>query len=382
MILAALIDAGAEFQAVRKQIARLNLPLSIDTEEVKRGGFRALRLVFPMPLPEVGGYEAATRIVVEAGLDPEVEGPAMEVLSLLASAESSVHGGEPHFHEIDAADTLVDIVGVAAAIAQLGIERVSVSPIGTGQGTVATQHGEIPLPAPAVLELLRSAPIFGRPVDGELITPTGAAILARWATSFGPMPGMRIQKTGYGAGSKEMTIPNFVRAVIGEPLDKTTEHTGAVLVEANIDDMNPEFYEYVIEKLFEAGASDAWLVPAIGKRGRPVQVLTVLASESVEAAVREIVLSETSTLGLRTTPVVKWMLDRTTIEVRVRGHAIRVKVATRGDSVTNVAPEYSDCHEAARQSGATLKDIFREATAEAIKELRLDPAIESGRERS
>lgn len=373
MILAALIDAGAEIEPIRKQLDRIGLPVQISTTEVTRAGMRGLQLVIDSgPLTSVGNYQGAVRLVKEAGLDSEVEGPALAVLDRLAEAEARVHAmdkSEVHLHELDATDTIVDVVGVAAAMAGLEIEKVSASAVASGTGTIQTEHGSLPLPAPAVLELLMGAPIYSRPIEAELITPTGAAILAQWVSEFGEMPPMRITGTGYGAGSRDLQVPNLVRAIIGEPADKAVERAEALLVEANIDDMNPEFYEYVIDRLFEAGASDVWLVPAIGKYGRPLSILSVLASPSTEQPVRDIILQETSTLGLRTTPVEKWFLERTWIEVRVEGQTVRAKVAKRGTEILNIAPEYSDCAEVARRTGLPLKQIFQQAISEASRAL-------------
>lgn len=375
MILAALIDAGAEVEAVKKQISQIDIPVQVSTTEVRRAGLRALQLVIEAPpFSPIGSYEAAVRLVRDADLDPEVEARALGVLRRLAEAEARVHGEKKTdvaFHEIDATDTIVDAVGVAAAMAWLEIDTVVVSAVATGAGTVDTEHGALPLPAPAVLELLRGAPVYQRPIEAELITPTGAAILIEWASRFGDMPPMVVSRTGYGAGSRDLAIPNVVRATVGEPVESSIEQTDALVVEANIDDMNPEFYEFVAERLFEAGVSDVWIVPAIGKYGRPVSVLSVLTPSTLQAAVREIILAETSTLGLRTTPVSKWMLDRNWIEVRVEGQTIRVKVARRDTEIVNIAPEYADCAEAARSTGRPLKQIFQQAINEASRALGL-----------
>lgn len=373
MILAALIDAGAPIEPIRQQLSRVDLPIQISTHEVTRTGMRALQLVIEAgPFTSVGSYEGAIQLVKEASYEPRVAEPALAVLDRLAEAEARVHGAkkeEVHLHELDATDTIVDVVGVAAALAWLEVDKIISSPVASGTGTIETDHGSITLPAPAVLEILRGAPLYSRPINAELVTPTGAAILAQWASEFGGIPPMNIANTGYGAGARELGFPNVLRAIVGEPVGTSIEKAEAVLVEANIDDMNPEFYEYVMDRLFEAGASDAWLVPAIGKHGRPVNVLTVLTPAAIEGAVKEILLTETSTLGLRTTPADKWMLERAWVDVHVEGETIRVKVAKRDGQIVNVSPEYADCAEAARRTGRPLKQIFAEAAAEASRAL-------------
>src|SRR5882672_10999551 len=310
--------------------------------------------------------------LVDAGLDPEVAARATSILGRLARAEAKVHGvevGEVRFHELDGVDTIVDVVGSAAAFASLGAGHVVASPVATGTGVVPSRHGPLPLPAPAVLELLGGGSIYGRSVEAELITPTGAAILAEYAESFGKMPSMTVSSVGYGAGSRELEIPNVLRVVLGEPSgDSAVEPAEGVedrMVEATVDDMNPELYPFVLERLTAAGAIDAWIVPVIGKSGRPAQVIQVLAPTHAEEAVRDTLIAETSTIGVRATSVRRWMLPRRWVEVEVGGVAVRVKVAYRDEVAVNVAPEYADCAEAARTLAIPLKEVYRAALAEA-----------------
>lgn len=374
MVLAALIDAGAEIEPIRKQLSRIDLPIEIATEEVTRAGIRGLHLRVSAGLTSVGSYAGAVRLIEEAALDEPVAQPALAILHRLVEAEAHVHGesqDDVNFHELDASDTIVDVVGVAAAIAWLEVDRVICSPVATGTGFITTEHGTLPNPAPTVLELLEGAPLYSRPIEAELITPTGAAIIAHFAGEFGNMPLMKISRTGYGAGTRDLETPNLLRAILGEAAETSVDKAEAVLIEANIDDMNPELYEYVMERLFQAGASDVWLVPAIGKSGRPMNTLTVLAPSNIEESVRDIVLDETSSLGLRTTLVEKWMSERISIEVRVQGQTIRVKIGKRAGRVANIAPEYADCAEAARSTGLPIKQIFHQATLEASRTLGL-----------
>jgi uncharacterized protein (TIGR00299 family) protein len=377
MILAALLDAGADVEFIANQISRISDGIEISTEETRRHGIRALQLVIRIEeAPKTRTLAEVTKLIEAAGLDPEIADPAVETFRRLAEAESRIHGSSPadaHFHELEAADTIVDAVGVAAAIRILGIERIYASPVATGSGMISAQHGALPLPAPAALELLKGAPVHSRGVSAELVTPTGAALLAQWAT-FGDMPEMVVHSIGYGAGSRDLKeIPNLMRVILGEPAEATPTPVDQVVVNANIDDMNPELYEHLMDRLFAAGADDVWIVPAIGKRGRPAQVLSVLSPLASQPAIREVLFTESSTIGLRTIRVQKWALPREWLEVRVAGEKIRVKVARFGDRLVNAAPEFQDCAEAARRSGRPLKEIYALAQSEALRQLNKGP---------
>jgi len=371
MILAALIDAGADLGAVETQLTALGIPFELTFTTVHRCGLRACKVDISAPdgtWTVMRTYADGLRLLDGADLDPEVAARAASILGRLARAEAQVHGvgtGEVHFHELDGVDTIVDVVGSAAAFASLGAGNVFASPVATGTGVVPSRHGPLPLPAPAVLELLGGASIYGRNIEAELITPTGAAILAEYVTSFGKMPSMTVSSVGHGAGSRELEIPNVLRIVLGEASegqgDERAEGIEDLIVEATVDDMNPELYPYVLERLLAAGAIDAWVVPVIGKAGRPAQVIQVLAPPHAEEAVRETLIAETSTIGVRVSAVRRWMLPRRWLEVQVGGLPVRVKVAFRDDVAVNVAPEYADCAEAARTLGLPLKEVYRAA---------------------
>jgi uncharacterized protein (TIGR00299 family) protein len=371
MILAALVDAGADLAAVESQLTALGIPFELTFTTVHRCGLRACKVDISAPdgtWTVMRTYEDGLRLVRGADLDPEVASRAVSILRRLAMAEATVHGveiGEVHFHELDGVDTIVDVVGSAAAFASLGAGTVVASPVATGTGVVPSRHGPLPLPAPAVLQLLGGASLYGRTVEAELITPTGAAILAEYAESFGRMPPMTVSSVGYGAGSRELEIPNVLRVVVGEPSDQTggdrAEGVEDLMVEATLDDMSPELYPFVLERLTAAGAIDAWVVPVIGKAGRPAQVIQVLAPPHAEEAVRDTLIAETSTIGVRASPVRRWMLPRRWVEVEVGGVTVRVKVAFRDDVAVNVAPEYADCAQAARALGMPLKEVYRAA---------------------
>jgi len=259
-------------------------------------------------------------------------------------------------------------VGVSAALDHLGPLDVFSSAIATGTGTVTTSHGELPLPVPAVTEILQNAgaSLVGKGTE-ELVTPTGAALLAAAGASFGELPAMRIEASGYGAGHRDLTWPNVLRVLIGEPATDTSE-SGTLLLETNLDDLNPELIPYVIESLLNAGARDAWTTPIVMKKGRPAITLSVLVAKSGKDRMTEILFKETTTLGIRTRPVDRDALDRDSVEVEVEGFRVRVKRGHRGGEVLTIAPEYEDCAEAARKSGLPLKRIY-DAASETARNL-------------
>lgn len=382
MILGALVDAGAPLDAIEEQLSCLGIPFELTITTVHRNGIRACQVDVSAPegtWSVMRTYADALRLVQDTALRPDIAARAASTLGRLARAESLVHGvpiHNVHFHELDGVDTIVDVVGAAAGFAALGADVIISSPVASGTGMVPSRHGPLPLPAPAVLELLDGRAIYGRDVEAELVTPTGAAIVAEFATSFGKLPAMRISGWGYGAGSRELEIPNVLRLVLGDPLDAPAsgtalpvpEGTEDLLVEATIDDMNPEFYPFVLERLAAAGAVDGWVTPVIGKGGRPAQVLSVLVPPPAEVAVRDVLIAETSTLGVRVATVRRWMLPRRWVSVSIGGHEVRVKVGMRGDTPVNVAPEYADCAAAATALGRPVKEIYREALTAAASE--------------
>jgi uncharacterized protein (TIGR00299 family) protein len=239
----------------------------------------------------------------------------------------------------------------------------------TGRGWTTSAHGDLPVPAPAVLEILRGVPLSERG-DQELITPTGAAILKAAAESFGPMPAMTLDSVGYGAGTRDLEWPNVVRVLVGRESPVSGEEDRAWLVETNIDDMNPELIPNCIEQLIGAGASDAWTSPIVMKKGRPAFTLSVLARESVRAAVLEVLYGETTTLGVRMHPVTKDELEREWIKVQVLDQQVRVKLGLRGNNIVSVSPEYEDAIIAARAEGVPLREIYDRAQAEAAIRLK------------
>lgn len=365
MLLAALLDAGADEDFVRAELGTLGLEgWTLETERVMRGAISALYV--KVTADEDGSsrtYHDIKTLVEASGLSDGVKQRSLRTFERLAFAEAKVHDrpiDQVHFHEVGGIDAIVDIVGVCAALESLHPERVLFSAIPTGQGTVETQHGTMPLPAPAVVELLAGASLVGRGHD-ELVTPTGAALLVANGDSFGPLPALRLDSSGYGAGSRDTDIPNVLRALVGTtgPIDTSSIRTE--LIDTNIDDMSPEIVGYTIERLLDAGALDAWVTPAHMKKGRVGMVLSVLAEHGATQALLEIIFKETTTLGVRISGLEREVLDRKEVDVEVEGHRVRVKLGyLRGEVVTR-SPEYEDAAAVARASGLPLKDVYRAA---------------------
>jgi uncharacterized protein (TIGR00299 family) protein len=308
-------------------------------------------------------------LIEGAGLDDAVRTRALDTFARLARAEAAAHGVEPdavHFHEVGALDAIADIVGVAAASVSLGLDRVVVSTIALGGGRqVRGQHGGIPVPGPAVLHLLSEAgaPVVGGTAPYEMTTPTGAALLATLADEFGMIPPMRITRTGVGAGGRDpVEVPNVVRVVVGETTDRPATE---LVYETNIDDLDPRLWPQVLARLLEAGAADAWLTPILMKKGRPAHTLSVLVSSANADAVRRVILTETTAIGLREYPISKHAADRAFTTVDVDGQRISVKIARYDGQVVNVQPEYDDVVAAAAELKQPVKTVLARAVAAA-----------------
>jgi uncharacterized protein (TIGR00299 family) protein len=380
MALAALIDAGADFEELRQHLAKLPLePFDLDVEETDQHGLRAKRVtVRATSAGVIRTYTSIRALLDAADLPPEALRLAQRIFRRLAEAEARVHHKEVEnvtFHEVGAVDSIVDIAGTALALSMLGIERVFASAVPTGLGMTKTEHGVMPIPGPAVVELLRGAPMYSKGVTAELTTPTGAAILAATVEGFGELPSMRIDSIGYGAGTTRLDFPNLLRILVG-PAESATQPIGnaseQLILETNVDDLNPELYEYVLERVFAAGAQDAWLVPIVMKKGRPAVTIRVLCAPDREAEMRQIIFRETGTLGIRSGLVSKTTLDRDTLKVETAHGAVAVKIGMLDGRVVTVAPEYEDCARIAREAGVPAKDVYEDAVRLARRELDED----------
>jgi pyridinium-3,5-bisthiocarboxylic acid mononucleotide nickel chelatase len=378
MALGALLDAGGDLEALRAGLRGLDLePFELAVETVERGGIGATRVTVRAGPGAVRTWSDVRELLGSATLPAPVRARALATFELLAKAEGRIHRVPPeqvHFHEVGAVDALVDVVGTALLLHHLGVREAWASPVATGSGRTGSAHGPLPVPAPAVLELLRGAPVRGGPAV-ELTTPTGAAILAAGVDRFGDLPPMRVASVGYGAGSRQLDeLPNVLRVILGERVqDDVGAGDGALVLETNLDDLVPELAPWVVERLFAAGASDVWITPVQMKKGRPAITLSALCPPGTDASVRAVMWRETSTLGVRGTPVRKWMLERKLVEVALLGGTVRVKLGLEGGQVVNVAPEFDDCARLAASSGRPLKEVMARAQAAALAALDSPP---------
>ena len=310
-------------------------------------------------------YSDVLDLLSGANLSVGVDERARAAFDVLAHAEARVHGvplEQVHFHEVGALDAIVDIVGSAAALESLAPDEVVTSSIPTGRGFVESAGGTLPVPAPAVTEILRGATLYERG-DAELVTPTGAALLAAFTDRFDAMPPLVLEATGYGAGSRETgREPNVLRVLVGREVEAGLTANTAILIETNIDDMSPELLPHVIDSLLAAGAQDAWLTSIVMKKGRPAFTLSVLVGKAEMDRVLDVVYRETTTLGVRVREVAKDELAREWIEVPVSGQPVRVKVGRRAGEIVTLAPEHDDAARAARATGLPLKEVYAEAT--------------------
>ncbi|MGI6656814.1 MAG: nickel pincer cofactor biosynthesis protein LarC [Desulfobulbus sp.] len=381
MLLAALLDAGASEEAVRKAVQVLpGLELTVRRDTVC--GFAATRVQVHDPAArkhhhhhhrdqQHGQHHGhhphrhlsdIALLLAQAELSTTVRTRALAVFTRLAEAEAAVHGTEVetvHFHEVGAVDAIADIVGVVAACESLAIDRLVVSPLPMPRGWVRCDHGEIPLPAPAVCALLHGVPVEGVDLRQELVTPTGAALVRELADSFGPLPSMTLEHTGYGAGSNERADgrPNLLRVLIGRAEETIRESQVVTVLETHLDDWNPEFWPHLSKRLMAAGALDVCLIPIQMKKGRPGFLLRVLTDPADESTVVPIVFAETTTLGLRRRLEQRITLPRAEIRVDTPWGEVRAKRVGAADSGT-IAPEYEACRQLALDHGVPLREVY------------------------
>ncbi len=378
MALASLVDAGADFDEVVAGLQRLPVTgWHIEVSKTTRAGLSATQLrvdVDPASDRTERNWGTIRAIIDEAaGLPERARARAQEVFARLAVAEGRLHGLPPedvHFHEVGGLDAIVDVVGTCLALESLAVATVRSGPVALGTGTVRTSHGLLPNPAPAVVELLLGAPVRGASREEELTTPTGAALLAALAGSFGPLPQMKIGSSGYGAGSRDLEgMANVLQVVIGE-LDRAPEHVPAihdlVVLEANVDDVTGEVLAHTVGALMRAGALDAWLAPVVAKKGRPAHIVSVLAEPAAVARLATVLTQETGTLGFREHLVTRSALVRQMLEVEVGGERVRVKAGPY-----QLKAEHDDCARAAARLGLPVSEVARQA--EQAARARLTP---------
>jgi len=366
MILGALLDLGVDAARFKEKMAGLRLPVAIAVRRVRRGGLAALKVDV-----EVQGHEHIERtfadvekLILRSRFAPAVKDRARAVFKRLFEAEARVHGRrfkEVHLHEAGADDALVDIVGASFLLDELGIADIVTSPLNVGSGSVETPHGRLPVPPPAVAELLKNVPVYSAWVESELVTPTGAAILSTLTRRFAKLPELVYDRIGCGAGTKEFPeVPNVLRAFAGE-VQALEEPKSVFVVEATVDDASPQLLAHFLERALAEGALDATLSPVVMKKNRLGTKLTLLVPGDRREALTEAVFRETTSIGVRFYPVGRRVLEREMRTVRVGGERIALKVARLAGKAVNVQPEYEDLVRAARRTGQPLKEIAHRA---------------------
>ncbi len=392
MLLGALIGAGWPEAALEEVVARLAVPVRVRVGRVERRGVPAVRVeVEERDPPAARPYPHLAGILAASAVAEPVREEAAAVLRRLAEVEAEVHGvpiEQVHLHELGGLDTLVDVVGALAGVRALGLQHLVASPVNVGRGWVRIAHGAVPVPPPATAALLTGMPVYAGDVEGELLTPTGAALLSRLVGGWGPLPRMRLQRVGTGAGHADPPRANVLRLFVGDALDGVPQHRPAegagvaapegrprvrdrgpalppaerlVMLETSIDDMSPQLYPYVTARLLEAGALDVAVVPALMKKGRPGHLVRVLAAPAAARALVGILLAETTTIGVRAYEVERWAAERRIADVDTEFGPVPVKVAGDAAGVLNVSPEFDACRALARRRGVPVKRVLAAA---------------------
>jgi len=370
MFLGSLIDLGVPLEILNSSWGKVGLEVQVEVEEAIRGGLRGkwIRANFQT---ERLTFEKMSELIGESELSPRIKELSLRVLRLLEEAEKKVHGQMSHrFHELGDPDTLFDLVGVAACLEYLQIDRVFCSPIPLAQGKlVQTEHGFIPIPAPVTLEILKGVPIRGASLEIENVTPTGAALLRAIVNEFTEFPPMKVEAIGYGAGTIDTPqLPNLLRVVMGELVEETQEEIW--LLETDIDDLNPEIFPHLEGALREAGALDVVLIPNRMKKGRIGVTLRCLSEEKGKDKILDALFTESSTLGVRGWKVSRWKLHREEREVNTSYGPVKVKIGFKGSKVVNLSPEYESCLRLAKERGVPLKEIYQEAISAGLRLLK------------
>ena len=376
MILGALVDAGVEVGALRGELERLGVAgWALTAREVRRGAFRATKVDVEVDRGahhEHRRLSDITAILGASGLTPAVVAMATRIFTRLAEAEARVHGStvdQVHFHEVGAVDAIVDVTGAVVGLHLLGAEAVHISALPIGGGFVEGAHGRIPLPGPGTAELLRGFPVIDTGVRAELVTPTGAAILTTLATGAGRMPAMTVERVGYGAGTADLPeTPNVLRCFVGELAGAAVVETVTQL-ETTIDDMSPQLYEPLMDRLFEAGALDVFLTPVIMKRSRPGTVLTALCPPDRVNDLSRVLFEESPTIGVRWSEMARTRLPREMVTLATAYGAVPFKVSRLGGRVITVTPEFAEVARIAREKSLPVREVLDQARADGRRQL-------------
>ncbi len=376
MIVGALLDLGAKEEYLYQQLSKLKLPgYSLHIEKNQRMGIWGTD--FRVLLEESGnhsdhqhhshrGFSDIASIIGESDLSQEVKMRSLDIFRRIAAAEAHVHGINPdevHFHEVGAVDSIVDVVAALICMEDLKIKKVYASPLHLGEGFVHCAHGLLPVPAPAVLEILKGIPVYTTGLRSELVTPTGAAVISNLTEYFGPIPEMVVEAVGYGLGDKNLEIPNMLRIIRAR--QSSLEHLW--ILECNIDDMNTQYYSYLFPLLMERGALDVYLTPLMMKKNRPGNCLKVLCEEGFIDELEEILWRETSTLGVRRLQVQRRILERELVSVPTRWGPVTIKIAYHNGRLLKFAPEYEDLSRIAREADLPLREIHAQVQITAAK---------------
>ncbi|HEX3823776.1 MAG TPA: nickel pincer cofactor biosynthesis protein LarC [Mycobacteriales bacterium] len=375
MLLGALDGLGALGDLPHLVASLAELQVGCEATAVSKHGIAAtsIRVTAPADQPP-RGLDDVLKIVASAQIPEQARERATAVFKRLAEVEAAIHGtpvAHVHFHEVGAVDSIVDVLGVCLGLHTLGLDELVVSPIALGGGTVSSEHGQLAVPTPAALGLLSGTHLvgYGGPADLELATPTGIALVAKWSTSCGPMPAIAVEATGVGAGQRELADrANVVRLVVGTAAPASNGNEWQT-IEANVDDLDPRLWPGVLDRLLAAGAADAWLTPILMKKGRPAHIVSALVAADAAADLRQVLVTETSTIGVRQTSVRKHALERSWLTVDIDGQQVRVKLAHDGARRTNVAPEFDDVAAAAAALGLPAKDVLARASSAALRTL-------------
>jgi pyridinium-3,5-bisthiocarboxylic acid mononucleotide nickel chelatase len=366
MILGALIDAGLSARRLRDEMKRLRTSaIDLKVRKVVKGGIGATQVIVEgrKGTRSHRGLKEMLSIVDRSGFDSEVKVKSRQILQRIASVEGEIHRkpmDEIHFHELGGLDSIVDIMGAVWGLREMGVEGLYVSKVNTGAGFVECEHGILPVPAPATLALMKGKPIYSSGVERELLTPTGAAILTSLGSRFGEMPSMKVETIGYGAGRADLPHPNLLRLMIGTSGTASGKERVTV-IETNIDDMNPQLYDYVMDGLLAMKALEVFLTPILMKKNRPATLLTVICASSKLPSIIEFLLRETTTIGLRWREEERAEAQREILTLKTRYGEVHYKLARWEGKRVNLAPEYEDCKGLAAKKGVPLKDVLDEA---------------------
>jgi uncharacterized protein (TIGR00299 family) protein len=381
MFLGALIDAGLEARELLDELKKVPLGFyRFKRTRALRGGLAGTRIEIEIPEPQPHRHLSDIEAMIgQAELAGSAKEMALRTFRRLGEAEAKLHHmpiEHVHFHEVGAVDAIVDIVGTCVGLELMGVSRLTCSPLNLGSGRVEAAHGTLPVPAPATAELLKGIPVYSSGVEGELVTPTGAALVSTLASDFGPMPAMKAERIGYGAGQRELPHqPNLARLSIGEETEVSKAQPGApgdeivCIIETNLDDMSPQLFGYLVERALAAGALDVTCTPLEMKKSRPGFQVSVIAKPEDADALANLVFDETTTLGLRIYEARRKTLQREWVSVETEYGPVRLKVARREGRIVNVAPEYDDCERLAKEKNAPLKDVMAAAAAAGRKQM-------------